>query len=714
MAGSISRFRQIIGTDGIIVTQDSTTINVSGANFTAPFIPVTNVVNNSGAGQAIVLNALSESQTVATLRRITGTAGLTVTTDATGNILIDASNVNVNLPLFVDGSDSGIDWNGIEFSGAGWQTSTFQSGQRSVLRVAMGSVPGSGTVTRVAVRSNNLTISGSPIDTAGTITVDLPTVSGLVAGTYANAAIAVDTTGRVTGIASGTTRTFALSGDVTGSVVSDLSAGFTIGALLPEIFVGGTFTVSTIVVDSKGRIIDASSGTAGSGGGGGGGTVTSVAGAAGPGLTLTGGPITTAGTLTFGLTTTGVAAGTYGRATVEVDAYGRIIGISANPANPTNYLFAAESLGTGAEIPIFAGVRTDGSGFKIAQFNVLAAGTGVALGTSNGIITISAAGAGGTVTSVTAEGGTDVTVSGSPITTAGTLTLGLSTTGVAAGIYTKVEVDTRGRVRSAGQISGADLVGFTIPGAFTVNGTLTASAINATINGVTDQANRLSGPRTFALSGDVTGSATSDLATGVTIAATMPSLIAPGTFALATITVDSKGRVTAASAGSLPASVTLVAASGDTDITVTGSPITGAGTLAFSLSNTGVTVGTYERVSVDAKGRVVQGFGATYVQSLTISSGSGVSVTGSTSGTSGSYTVALAAAGPAVATYNFATVQVDANGRVVAGSSGTPATVIPPGFTSKLSRYMSSIYCRCQRAGTFVASLFQYSRSNGK
>lgn len=88
--------------------------------------------------------------------------------------------------------------------------------------------------------------------------------------------------------------------------------------------------------------------------------------------------------------------------------------------------------------------------------------------------------------------------------------------------------------------------------------------------------------KSITLSGDATGTGNNTLS--VTLSNTG---VVAGTYA--TVTVDSKGRVTAGQSLSL---------SGD----VTGISVNGA--LVTLLSNTGVTAGSYTKVTVDSKGRV--------------------------------------------------------------------------------------------------------------
>jgi hypothetical protein len=108
----------------------------------------------------------------------------------------------------------------------------------------------------------------------------------------------------------------------------------------------------------------------------------------------------------------------------------------------------------------------------------------------------------------------------------------------------------------------------------------------------------ISGNQTITLSGDATGSGTTSIA--VTLA---NSGVVAGTYGSSTavpvITVDAKGRVTGVTTASISGSLTFT---GD----VTGSGTTGS-TTTLTLANSGVTTGTYTKVTVDAKGRVTTG-----------------------------------------------------------------------------------------------------------
>lgn len=122
------------------------------------------------------------------------------------------------------------------------------------------------------------------------------------------------------------------------------------------------------------------------------------------------------------------------------------------------------------------------------------------------------------------------------------------------------------------------------------------------ITGVTNTAvNIPSGSLTF--TGDVTGSGTTGSSTALTLAA---SGVSAGTYGdannIPSFTVDSKGRITGVTNTAVNIPSGSLTFTGD----VTGSGTTGSST-ALTLANSGVSAGTYTKVTVNAKGLVTTG-----------------------------------------------------------------------------------------------------------
>lgn len=295
---------------------------------------------------------------------------------------------------------------------------------------------------------------------------------------------AVPPTGNVTSITAGT--------GLTGGTIT--STG-TI-ALAPTGVAAGVYTLPTLTLNSLGQISAISANPAP-------GTVCTV----NTGTGLTGGPVTTSGTIS--IAPTGVTAGTYNYATFNVNAQGQLTSASSNVP------VTAITAGTG----LTGGTITSTGSISITN-------TGVAAGTyalptidvnAQGQITNAVAGV--AVTCITTGTG----LQGGPITTIGQIAL--TNTGVTAGNYTfsNINVDAQGRI---GSVS---------------NGVAVTNL--ATSGGI--------------VGGPITGVGTICLQT------LAPS--SAGAYSFSNVTVDIYGRVVTASSGSLCTAIT-----GALPITVTG------------------------------------------------------------------------------------------------------------------------------------------------
>lgn len=195
-----------------------------------------------------------------------------------------------------------------------------------------------GTVTSVGivpVSNTRLTVTSSPIVSAGNISIDLAT-SGVTPGTYSNPTMTVDTYGRVTLASNGLS-----SGTVT-------SVGLTPGAGI-QINGGPITSNGNITVTNTGVTrLNAGAGIALSGSNGNvtvsttslGGTVTAV-GVSSSQLVVTGSPIVASGTITINLPTNMVIAGNI---TANSNFYGTELTVSKVTSNGTMYLTSSENL----------------------------------------------------------------------------------------------------------------------------------------------------------------------------------------------------------------------------------------------------------------------------------------------------------------------------------------------------------------------------------
>ena len=183
------------------------------------------------------------------------------------------------------------------------------------------------------------------------------------------------------------------------------------------------------------------------GSGSGSGTVTSVGVLGGTGLTVTGSPIISSGNIAIGLASTGVVAGSYIAPTLTLDQYGRVTAAASSTSVGT---VTSIEFTPGAGIQITGSPVTTSGTVNIINTGVtrLTAGSGVILSGSTGEITVSTLSTGGTVTSVGVTSNALV-VTGSAITSTGTITVDLPTNLVITGNITGGNLLTSGRVKAA-------------------------------------------------------------------------------------------------------------------------------------------------------------------------------------------------------------------------------------------------------------------------
>lgn len=246
----------------------------------------------------------------------TGNTGITVNTNANTNT-IDITNSGV---LSLTAGDSSINLTG-------------SNGNITITATGGGN---GGGVSSIGVSSSTLTVTNTPIISAGNIVVNLP-VTGITAATYTNPTVTVDTYGRVTNIANNT-----VSGTVTSVGITPGSGILVTNSPITSV---GNITVTNTGVTR----ISAGTGISVSGSNGNvtisttasGGTVTGVT-IASNNLTVTGGTITTSGTISIDLPSN-----------INISTTGNITGGNINVSNGrSNVTGNANTVGGGATVGV--------------------------------------------------------------------------------------------------------------------------------------------------------------------------------------------------------------------------------------------------------------------------------------------------------------------------------------------------------------------------
>jgi hypothetical protein len=357
----------------------------------------------------------------------TGTVTLGMPTGWTTGSLLTGAGANQVQTLLVGGADTFLQggstpaWSSIPNSDDGthaakYNTSTHAWGSQAI-----------GSVTSVAATVPSwLAVAGSPITTSGTLAIS---------------AAGSQTSHRVVGTFSGS------SVSLGALTTADLPLTYTGNTTKAVTSTGATVNGNCANWDANGNLVD-SGGTCGAGSGGG--TVTSVAFTAPTGFNVTGSPVAGAGTIALAMPTswatgdllignggasvTRLAIGTNGQCLTSNGTTG-VWGTCASTAGTVTsvalsfpgFTVSGSPVTTSGTLTVANPLTTEGDMAYLhsSAWTRLGVGSNAQCLKSNGTIPTWGSCGTGTVTSTALAAPTGFTVSGSPITTSGTLTLGM-------------------------------------------------------------------------------------------------------------------------------------------------------------------------------------------------------------------------------------------------------------------------------------------------
>jgi hypothetical protein len=263
------------------------------------------------------------------------------------------------------------------------------------------------------------------------------------------------------------------------------------------------------------------------------------------------------------------------------------------------------------------GIKDEGSAISTGVKNINFVGATVTATASGDDVTVNVSAGTGTVTSVAVSGGTTgLTTSGGPITTTGTITLAGTLAVANGGTGVTTSTGTGATVRATSPTLVTPLLGTPTSGVAT---NLTGLPLTTGVTGLLPVANGGTGTATPAI---VAG-------TNVTVSGTWPNQ---------TIAASGSGTVTS------------VAATVPTFLSVAGSPITTSGTLAITLSGTALPVanGGTGATSLTAN-NVILGNGSSAVQEVAPSTSGNVLTSNGTTWQSTAPAASGVTAGKAIA-----------------------------------------------------------------